>query len=67
MSAGWNRILRGWPLADRMLPIVGVKLIKPTIVLYEVYKKNKWERGKETAAGRFRATQVIQLTESTAC
>ena len=47
----------------------GTWLITPTIVLYEVYKKIKRERGEETAlllAGRLNATQVIPLTESIA-
>lgn len=45
------------------------QLITPTIVLYEVYRKIKRERGEETAllcAGRLSATQVIQLTDSIA-
>lgn len=44
-------------------------IITPTIVLYEVYKKIKRERGEETAvqfAGRLNATHVIPLTESIA-
>src|SRR5690606_27295300 len=39
------------------------------IVLYEVYKKIKRERGEETAilfSGRLHATRVVQLTESIA-
>ncbi|MFO0779601.1 MAG: hypothetical protein U0223_18585 [Nitrospira sp.] len=43
-------------------------LITPTIVLYEVYKKIKRERGEEMAlqlAGRLYATHVISSTEST--
>ncbi|MHC9062287.1 PIN domain-containing protein [Nitrospira sp. CMX1] len=44
-------------------------LITSTIVLYEVYKKIKRERGEEMAlqlAGRLHATHVIPLTESSA-
>ena len=44
-------------------------IITPTIVLYEVYKKIKRERGEETAilfSGRLHATHVVQLTESIA-
>ena len=45
------------------------QIVTPTIVLYEVYKTIKRERGEETAlllAGRLHSTQVIQLTESLA-
>ncbi|RMH32065.1 MAG: type II toxin-antitoxin system VapC family toxin [Nitrospirae bacterium] len=45
------------------------QLITPTIILYEVYKKIKRERGEETAilfAGQLNATQVVPLTESIA-
>ena len=70
-SSGWVEFFTGGPLAERYAPYLTSRyqLITPTIVLYEVYKKIKRERGEETAmlfAGRLSATQVIHLTESIA-
>ncbi|NWF74673.1 MAG: type II toxin-antitoxin system VapC family toxin [Nitrospirae bacterium] len=70
-SSGWIEFFTGGPLAERYAAYLTSRyqLITPTIVLYEVYKKVKRERGEETAllfAGRLSATQVIQLTESIA-
>ena len=70
-SSGWIEFFTGGPLAERYAPYLTSRyqLITPTIVLYEVYKKIKRERGEETAllfAGRLSATQVVQLTESIA-
>jgi len=70
-SSGWIEFFTGGPLAERyaayLLP--RYQLITPTIVLYEVYKKIKRERGEETAllfAGRLNSTHVVPLTESIA-
>jgi predicted nucleic acid-binding protein len=70
-SSGWIEFFTGGPLAERYAPYLTSRyqLITSTIVLYEVYKKIKRERGEETAllfAGRLSATQVVQLTESIA-
>jgi toxin FitB len=70
-SSGWIEFFTGGPLADRYAAYFASRyqLITPTVVLYEVYKKIKRERGEETAllfAGRLSATQVVQLTESIA-
>ena len=70
-SSGWVEFFTGGPLADRYATylIPQQEVVTPTIVLYEVYKKIKRERGEETAvlfAGRLNATQVIPLTESIA-
>ena len=70
-SSGWIEFFTGGPLAERYVPYLTSRhqLITPTIVLYEVYKKIKRERGEETAllfSGRLSATQVVQLTESIA-
>jgi len=70
-SSGWIEFFTDGPLADRYATYLTPKyqLITPTIVLYEVYKKIKRERGEETAlllAGRLNATQVMPLTESIA-
>lgn len=52
----------GGPLADRYAAYLTPRyqVITPTIVLYEVYKKIRRERGEETAllfAGRLNATR----------
>ena len=70
-SSGWIEFFTDGPLADRYGAYLTPRyhLITPTIVLYEVYKKIKRERGEETAllfAGRLNATQVVHLTESIA-
>ena len=70
-SSGWIEFFTDGPLADRYAAYLTPRhqLITPTIVLYEVYKKIKREKGEETAllfAGRLNATQVVQLTESIA-
>lgn len=70
-SSGWIEFFIGGPLAQRYASYLtpSSEIITPTIVLYEVYKKIKRERGEETAvlfAGRLNATQVVPLTESIA-
>lgn len=70
-SSGWIEFFVDGPLADRYATYLSTRyeVVTPTIVLYEVYKKVKRERGEETAlsiAGRLNATQVIPLTDSLA-
>ena len=70
-SSGWIEFFTDGPLADRYAGYLTLKhqLITPTIVLYEVYKKIKRERGEEPAlvyAGRLSATRLIELTDSIA-
>jgi len=70
-SSGWIEFFTGGPLADRYASYFTSRyvIITPTIVLYEVYKKIKRERGEETAlalTGRLHATEVVPLTESIA-
>ena len=70
-SSGWIEFFTDGPLAERYASYLSPRhqLITPTIVLHEVYKKIKRERGEETAllfAGRLTATQVIPLTDSIA-
>jgi toxin FitB len=70
-SIGWIEFFTGGPLADRYATYVTPRyaIVTPTIVLNEVYKKIKRERGEETAllfAARLHATEVVQLTESIA-
>jgi predicted nucleic acid-binding protein len=70
-SSGWIEFFTGGPLAERYASYLAptAQIVTPTIVLYEVYKKIKRERGDETAilfAGRLNATQVLPLSESIA-
>jgi toxin FitB len=71
-SSGWIEFFTDGPRANRYAGYLTSRhhiIITPTIVLYEVYKKIKRERGEETAlqfAGRLHATHVIPLTESIA-
>lgn len=70
-SSGWIEFFTGGPLADRYALYLTARysIITPTIVLYEVYKKLKRERGEETAllfSGRMQTTEVVPLTGSIA-
>ena len=70
-SSGWIEFFTGGPLAEQYAAYLTprYRLITPTIVLHEVYKKIKRERGEETAllfAGRLNSTHVVHLTESIA-
>ena len=70
-SSGWIEFFTGGPLAERYADYLAphYQIITPTVVLYEVYKKIKRERGEETAllfAGRLNSTQVVHLTEAIA-
>jgi predicted nucleic acid-binding protein len=70
-SSGWIEFFTGGPLADRYASYLtpAAQVVTPTIVLYEVYKKIKRERGEEMAlmiAGRLYATEVVPLTDSLA-
>jgi toxin FitB len=70
-SSGWIEFFTGGPLAERYAAYFSPRndLITPTIVLYEVYKKNKREKAEETAlmfSGQLSANPVVQLTESIA-
>ena len=70
-SSGWIEYFSGGPLAQRYGSYLTppAELITPTIVVYEVYKKIKRERGEEVAlrvTASLTATQVIPLTESIA-
>jgi predicted nucleic acid-binding protein len=67
-SSGWIEFFSGGPLADRYAAYFKdpSQVVTPTIVVYEVYKKIKRERGEAAAmiaAGQLNATQVIPLTE----
>ena len=70
-SSGWIEFFTGGPLAERYGAYFAPRYdrITPTIVLYEVYKKIKREKGEETAllfSGQLSASPIIQLTEAIA-
>jgi len=70
-SSGWIEYFSSGPLAERYGSYLTrpAKLITPTVVVYEVYKKIKRERGEQLAlraTARLTATEVIPLTESIA-
>ena len=70
-SSGWIEYFAGGPLAERYGSYLGgpAVLITPTIVVSEVYKKIKRERGEELAlrvTASLTATEVVPLTESIA-
>jgi predicted nucleic acid-binding protein len=70
-SCGWLEFLTDGPLAqayERYFERLE-ELVTPTIVLYEVYKKIKRERGEENAllvAAQMHRTLLAQLTPSIA-
>ena len=70
-SSGWIEFFTGGPLANRYAAYFAPRYdrITPTIVIYEVYKIIKREKGEETAllfSGQLSASHIIQLTESIA-
>ena len=67
-SSGWIEFFAGGPLADRYAAYLKdpERVVTPTIVAYEVFKKIRRERGEEAAlraAAQLEVTQVIPLTE----
>ena len=70
-SSGWIEFFTDGPLADEYARHLKDqdRVITPTIVLYEVYKKIKRERTEEealSAVSLMNRTKVVALTESTA-
>lgn len=70
-SSGWIEFFVDGPLADKYEECLSDpgKVITPTVVLYEVYKKIRSERTEEDAllaAAQMQKTQIIPLTESIA-
>jgi len=70
-SSGWIEFFTGGPLADEYARHLKDpdRVVTPTIVLYEVYKKIKRERTEEealSAVSLMNRTKVVDLTESTA-
>jgi len=70
-SSGWIQYFSNGRLAHEYASYLKnlKEIITPTIVLYEVYKITKREKGEECAlliAGQLNATEVIPLTDSLA-
>lgn len=70
-SSGWIQYFTAGQLADKYASYIkNIRAIRtPTIVLYEVYKMIKREKGEETAlliAGQINRTKVIPLSDSIA-
>jgi predicted nucleic acid-binding protein len=70
-SNAWIELFVEGPAADRCAPYARDtrQLVTPVIVLYEVYKKIRRERGEEaalTAVASLRATAVVPLDETLA-
>lgn len=66
-SCGWLEFLADGPLAQAYQRYFErlEELVTPTIILYEVYKKIKRERGEEDAllvAAQMHRTRLVQLT-----
>jgi len=69
-SYGWIEYFAGGPLADKYAQFVEVaskeNAVTPTIVIYEVYRKIKGEKGEEKALeayAQISRTRIIELSE----
>lgn len=70
-SSGWLEFFTDGPLAEKYASYLSgpSQILTPTVVLYEVYKKIRRERGEEdslVAAAHLRKTQIVQLTDTIA-
>lgn len=70
-SSGWIELFTDGPLASRFAAHLADEsaVLTPTIVLYEVYKLIRRERGEEdalTAAAAIQRTRMVPLDESLA-
>lgn len=70
-SCGWLEFLTDGKLAESFATYLQNldELVTPTIVIYEVYKKVKHERGEENAiliAGQMHTTNIVPLTSNIA-
>jgi predicted nucleic acid-binding protein len=70
-SSGWIEFLSSGPRAKQYASYVfrPSEIITPTIVLYEVYKRIKRDRGEEAAlasAGQLHGTELVPLSDSIA-
>lgn len=70
-SSGWLEFFTDGPLAEKYAAYLSdlSQVLTPTVVLYEVYKKIRRERGEEdalVAAAHLKKTQVVELTDAIA-
>jgi predicted nucleic acid-binding protein len=70
-SSGWIEFLSSGARAKQYTAYIArpSELITPTIVLYEVYKRIKRDRGEEAAlasAGQMHGTELVPLSDSIA-
>jgi predicted nucleic acid-binding protein len=70
-SSGWIEFLSSGPRGAQYAPYISrpLELITPTVVLYEVYKRIKRERGEEAAlasVGQMHGTVLVPLSDSIA-
>ena len=72
-SYGWIEYFRDGPLADKYAPYIeGANMsntLTPTIIVYEVYKRLKKERGQQVALEAFAQmtrTSILPLDEGAA-
>jgi predicted nucleic acid-binding protein len=70
-SSGWLEFFTDGPLAEKYASYLSElsQILTPTVVLYEVYKKIRRERGEEdalVAAAQLKKTQIVQLTDTIA-
>jgi predicted nucleic acid-binding protein len=70
-SSGWLEFFTDGPLAEQYASHLTDldDIFTPTLVLYEVYKRIRRERGEEealTAAAQLKKTRLVPLTETVA-
>lgn len=70
-SWGWIEYFTDGPLAIKYAPYLGrlQDVITPVIVVYEVYKKIRHERGEEVAkrnVAQLNKTEIVPITDSLA-
>jgi toxin FitB len=70
-SSGWLEFFTDGPLAEKYASYLSdlAQILTPAVVLYEVYKRIRRERGEEDAlvvAAQLQKTQIIPLTDTIA-
>ncbi|HET9212598.1 MAG TPA: type II toxin-antitoxin system VapC family toxin [Thermoanaerobaculia bacterium] len=70
-SSGWLEFFTDGPLAEKYSPYLSdlSQVLTPAVVLYEVYKRIRRERGEEdalVAAAQLKKTQIVPLTDTIA-
>jgi predicted nucleic acid-binding protein len=70
-SSGWIEFFADGPRADRYAPYLKRpdEVVTPTVVLYEVYRKLRRERGEEFAlavVAQIKRTRIVPLSETLA-